>query len=87
MSNTFNVEELGKIQQALELLQEVVPTGKKGIENAKEIAAESGAVKYMKSAESLEAGGEEFFKCVEEYTEVIEELLNFYKRMDAGLNG
>lgn len=87
MANTFNVEDLGKIKQAVELLEEVIPTGKKGIENAKEIAAESGAVKYIKSAEALEAGGEEFFKCVTEYVEVTNELLRTYERLNAGLNG
>ena len=87
MSRNFNVEELGKLDQAVELLEEVIPLGKKGIENSKEIAQESGAEKYIKSAEALEEGAQAFFACIGEFVEVAKELTATYKRLDAGLNG
>lgn len=87
MSRNFNVEELGKLDQAVELLEEVIPTGKKGVENSKEIALESGSAKYIKSAEALEEGAQAFFSCVGEFVEVAKELSATYKRLDAGLNG
>ncbi len=87
MSRNFNVEELGKLDQAVELLEEVIPLGKKGVENSKAIAMESGSTKYIKSAEALEEGTQSFFACVSEFIDVAKELSVTYKRLDAGLNG
>ena len=84
--NDFNLEAVEQISKAVSELEEVIPVGKKGVENSVEVANESGSDRAIKSAQSLEEGTNQFFACFEEFLESLKEVHAYYKKLDAAVN-
>ncbi|GAA0101614.1 hypothetical protein UT300012_23290 [Paraclostridium bifermentans] len=84
--NEFSLDQLQKIRAGLEPLQEVIPVGKKGVDNSCEIARGCGAERAIKAADALEQGTNEFFKTFEEFNQSAKDVEVYYTKLNSAVN-
>lgn len=83
---TYSREDYDKIKLNLPAIVEANAGMKKGLTECVNIARESGAPNYIKSAEALESVMNKLNKAVDEAAEITEKIVAKYKVMDeAGL--
>lgn len=86
MAQTYSREDYEKIKLNLPQIIEAREGMAKGKETCFEIAKESGAPEYIKSAEAMQSGIEKLIKAIDEAVESTEKVVEKYRKMDeAGL--
>lgn len=86
MANQFNMDDIAKFEQGVELIEELGSTVTKGAECYTVVAEASETGKMIEAAKNQQEAVDVFVSVVKEWAQSAQDVVGHYKRLDAAVN-
>lgn len=84
-ASVYNEDNLQAIKAAIDGIEELIPTLKKGVDNCVDICRESGSAELNKTADGVSAGVGNQIESMKELVEDLNALLKYYEKLQRAM--